>query len=482
MILICFRSSDNLQNLCNEISTELRKLNIWFKVNKLSLNVAKTNFIVFSGRKNAENARITIENNDIERVSNTKFLGVMIDEKLTWRQHISNLKVKLSKCIAVLYKCNRLLETASLRILYCSLFLPYLNYCCEVWGTSYKCTTYCISILQKRAIRLHDRLMAKLDYYGVRSDSHNWIRAFLSNRQQRVVLDGCFSTCAPVLSGVPQGTVLGPTLFLIFINDLPSCVNSSVRLFADDCVLYRRIRSVQDSITLQQDLNALNRWEENWLMEFNPDKCFVLNITRKRKPSLNTYNLHHTQLQTVNTTTYLGVEISNDLRWSHHIDKITKKANRSLSFLKRNIKTKNKYVKTLAYNSLVRPHLEYSCQVWDPHTENDINKLELVQCRAARYVTNRYHNTSSSSQMLTNLEWETLQQRRAKIRLITLYKIVNNLIEIPRNQYLTPVIPMYQHQCLNFQRPFASTNYLKFSFFSENDSSMEFIANWYKVN
>ena len=127
-------------------------------------------------------------------------------------------------------------------------------------------------------------------------------------------------------------------------------------------------------------------------------------------------------------------------------------------------------MKTLAYNSLVRPHLEYSCQVWDPHTENDINKLESVQHKAARYVTNRYHNTSSPSEMLTDLEWETLQQRRAKIRLITLYKIVNSLIEIPRNQYLTPVIPMYQHQCLNFQRPFASTNYLKFSFFSNWNS------------
>ena len=149
-----FRSSDNLQNLCNEIGTELCKLNIWFKVNKLSLNVAKANFIVFSGRKKAENARIAIENNDIERVSYTNFLGVMIDEKLTWKQHITNLKVKLSKCIAVLYKCKRDLETASLRILYCSFFLPYLNYCCEVWGTSYKCTTYCITILQKRAIRL----------------------------------------------------------------------------------------------------------------------------------------------------------------------------------------------------------------------------------------------------------------------------------------------------------------------------------------
>ena len=212
-------------------------------------------------------------------------------------------------------------------------------------------------------------------------------------------------------------------------------------------------------------------------MEFNPDKCFVLNITRKRKPSLNTYNLHHTQLQTVITTTCLGVEISNDLQWPHHIDKITKKANRSLSFLKRNIKTKNKNVKTLAYNSLVRPHLEYSCQVWDPHTENDINKLESVQRRAARYVTNRYHNTSSPSEMLTELEWETLQQRRAKIRLITLYKIVNNLIEIPRSQYLTPVIPMYQHQCFFFNDRLPRLITSNFHFFFENDSSLELIAN-----
>ena len=149
-----FSSSDDLQKVCSEISTELCNLNVWFNVNKLSLNVAKTNFMVFSGRKQVDNAVITIGNTSIERVSATKFLGVLIDDKLTWKQHISNIKVKLSKCVAILYKCNRLLETSSLRVLYCSLFLPYLNYCCEVWGTTYKCTTYCISILQKKAIRI----------------------------------------------------------------------------------------------------------------------------------------------------------------------------------------------------------------------------------------------------------------------------------------------------------------------------------------
>ena len=318
----------------------------------------------------------------------------------------------------------------------------------------------------------HARLMSKLDFYGIRNNTHDWVQSFLNNRQQRVVLDGCSSSTASVLSGVPQGTVLGPTLFLIFINDLPDCVKSPVRLFADDCVLYREIRNAQDASILQQDLKALNRWEQTWLMEFNADKCFILNITRKRHPMLNKYQLHDTILQTVKTATYLGIEISNDLRWTPHIDKVAKKANKSLGFIKRNIKTNNKYVKTLAYNSLVRPHLEYACQVWDPYTDKDISKLESVQRRAARYVSNRYHNTSSPTEMISQLEWNTLQQRRAKIRLITLYKIIHNLIELPKEQYLLPPTSSYQHQALNFQRPFTSTNYLKYSFFPRT------IAQW----
>ena len=172
--------------------------------------------------------------------------------------------------------------------------------------------------------------MSKLDFYGIRNNTHDWVQSFLNNRQQRVVLDGSSSSTASVLYGVPQGTVLGPTLFLIFINDLPDCVKSPVRLFADDFVLYREIRNAQDASILQQDLKALNRWEETWLMEFNADKCFILNITRKRHPMLNKYQLHDTILQTVKTATYLGIEILNDLRWTPHIDKVAKKANKSL--------------------------------------------------------------------------------------------------------------------------------------------------------
>ena len=204
----------------------------------------------------------------------------------------------------------------------------------------------------------HARLLNKLDFYGIRSKTHDWVGAFLNKRQHRVVLDGFLSNTAEVLSGVPQGTVLGPTLFLIFINDLPQSVNSSVRLFADDCVLYREIRCRQDTVTLQQDLYALHRWEQLWLMEFNPGKCFVLNITRKRNRLRNSYRLHSTELQTVETTSYLGIEISNTLNWSPHIDKVTKKGNRSLGFVKQNIK--KQAILTLKHSHIILSSVPFS--------------------------------------------------------------------------------------------------------------------------
>ena len=119
----------------------------------------------------------------------------------------------------------------------------------------------------------HRRLLYKLDYYGIRGSTHKWIASWLSGRTQQVVLDGQASDPVPVLSGVPQGSVLGPVLFLVFINDLPDNIRSSVRLFADDCVLYRNIRSFSDCLILQDDLDQLARWEADWQMKFNVAKC-----------------------------------------------------------------------------------------------------------------------------------------------------------------------------------------------------------------
>ena len=126
----------------------------------------------------------------------------------------------------------------------------------------------------------HRRLLHKLEYYGIRGSTHKWINSWLSGRTQQVVLDGQASDPVPVLSGVPQGSVLELILFLIFINDLLDDIRSSVRLFADDCVLYRDIYSIQDCMTLQEDLTSLGQWEADWQMKFIVAKWHSMRVTR----------------------------------------------------------------------------------------------------------------------------------------------------------------------------------------------------------
>ena len=266
-----------------------------------------------------------------------------------------------------------------------------------------------------------------------------WIRAFLTGRTQRVVVDGATSEPAPVISGVPQGSVLGPILFLVFINDLPLQVTSKTRLFADDCIIYREVKDEQDCVTLQGDLDRLAKWEKRWGMQFHPEKCNILRIHRKRHPSIYNYQLKGHKLNSETTTKYLGINISQNLSWNTHVDKISsKKGNSMLGFLRRNLRVNNEQAKTTVYKSLVRPSMEYCSTVWSPSTKQHKRKLEMVQRRAARYVTNRYHNTSSVSSMIEKLGWESLESRRVKARLTLMYKISYDLVDIPASQYLIP--------------------------------------------
>ena len=135
----------------------------------------------------------------------------------------------------------------------------------------------------------HQRLLHKLNYYGVRGTTWHWIRDFLSKRTQHVNLGGTTSSLADVISGVPQGTVMGPLLFLTYINDLPEYTESDARLFADDCLLYRRINTQADADSLQKDLSSLQHWEQLWQMEFHPQKCTVIHVTNKRQPLKSNY-------------------------------------------------------------------------------------------------------------------------------------------------------------------------------------------------
>ena len=227
----------------------------------------------------------------------------------------------------------------------------------------------------------HLSLLKKMNHYGINSTTLNWVKSFLGARTQQVMLDGTLSNPAPVLSGVPQGTVLGPLLFLIYINDLPKYVSpgTNVRLFADDSAVYRKINSPDDHIILQQDIKSLEKWESEWSMSFHPQKCQLLKVTKKHFPSNYDYSIHGVSIESVKSAKYLGVTISSDLSWSPHISEICKKAPNTVNFLHKNFKTCPPQIKVKLYQTYVRPTVEYCCSVWDPHTQNDIDKLEAVQ-------------------------------------------------------------------------------------------------------
>ena len=166
----------------------------------------------------------------------------------------------------------------------------------------------------------HRRLLYKLDYYGIRGSTHKWITSWLSGRSQNVVLDGPASDPVPVLSGVPQGPVL---FFFIFINDHQDNIRSSVRLFAEDCVLYRNIESPMDCQILQDDLNSIAQWETDWQMQFNVAKCHSMTVTRHPpdKHIQFDYTLHQQRLEQVQSAKYLGLTITDDLDWGQTFQK-----------------------------------------------------------------------------------------------------------------------------------------------------------------
>ena len=312
----------------------------------------------------------------------------------------------------------------------------------------------------------HQRLLKKAEHYGIRGPVLKWLKSFLMDRSQKVVIEGESSNYCRVISGVPQGTVLGPVLFLIFINDLPATVNSPCKLFADDLVIYREVKDRQDEKLLQEDMNKLSQWEDTWGMQFHPEKCEHITVTRKRNPMRTSYKLRGHQLKTVTQTKYLGVNINSKLDWKEHVDKISKKANKTLGFIRRNLKNAPKDTREMAYKALVRPQLEYCAPVWDPYTQDQIDRLEMIQRRSARFVLRRYHQTSSVNSMLQQLGWETLQERRAKMRIITFFKTIRQLIAVNSLNYLTPVcLPTRQNHSLTYQRIATSTNYHLFSYY-----------------
>ena len=202
-------------------------------------------------------------------------------------------------------------------------------------------------------------------------------------------------------------------------------------------------------------------------MSFNPTKCQVIHVTRLKAPIPSKHFLHNIELESTSPAKYLRVTVSDDLKWGKHIDNITKKANQTLGFLKRNINVHNQDLRSTAYKPLMRPQLEYTSSVWSPHSDQDINKIESAQRRAARWATHDYRSTSSVTEMLRNLDWRPLDQRRIDNRLVMIYKITYDIVAIPLTEYLIPNRreSKFIHPLAYRQIPTA-TNYYKYSFFT----------------
>ena len=203
-------------------------------------------------------------------------------------------------------------------------------------------------------------------------------------------------------------------------------------------MLCQTIKSETDHHRLQTDLDKLTEWAMAWDMQFHPAKCLVMDISEKRHPSKFTYSPHNKDLKMTYIAKYMGIIISQDMKWTKHITQTCSRANRALGFIKRNVQIRSHHIKEKLYNSLVRPHVEYASAVWSPREVKAINQLEMVQRRAARWTLNRHHNTSSVKGMSEDLQWRALEQRRTDCRLVLLFQIIHGLIQIPPTNYLQP--------------------------------------------
>ena len=284
----------------------------------------------------------------------------------------------------------------------------------------------------------HRRLLYKLDYYGIRGSTHRWIASWLSGHSQQVVLDGQASDPVPVLSGVPQGSVLGPVLFLVFINDLPDKYQfvCSFICFIWIYALFRIVLSCRMTWTAWHIGKPIGRWN---LMSPNVTQWEWPGIFQTSKLSLNIHSTSKNWYR-FSPQKYLGITITEDLDWDQHISEITSKATRTLGFLRRNLAFAPRQTKDVAYKTLVRPKLEYASPIRHPYlkTRTRTQQVEKVQRTAARWSCKRWRNTSSIGDMLDELEWLSLEDRRQESFLAFFYKMHSGTVSLVKDKYLTP--------------------------------------------
>ena len=317
------------------------------------------------------------------------------------------------------------------------------NTCLSLENHEANCQVFCD--ISKAFDRVwHRGLIHKLEKYGIKGDILMWIKSYLSSRKQRVFVNGVLPDELPLNAGVPQGSVLGPLLFLIYINDIADTLLGKTHLYADDTSLsYASSELAQIEIVLNNDLKKLKEWALKWLINFNPAKTEVAEATN----IFHDYDLRLTYddavLNIVETHKHLGIHLSANNKWTKHIDSIIMSASKQVSYLRKLKYKLSKDTLNKLYCTYIRPLLEYGSEVWDGCSINDTNRLEQIQLNAARIVTGLPIFASLRS-LYFETGWENLGDRRQIRKLTLMYKIANG--DAP--SYLIDLLPKRVHNCL----------------------------------
>lgn len=266
----------------------------------------------------------------------------------------------------------------------------------------------------------HGMLLHKLEHHGIRGNLLKIIESFLRGRTYQIRVNGTLSKPHSVLSGVPQGSVLGPLLFLVFVGDLVSNIKSRILFFADDTKLYANPNT--NHFQLQQDLTTVEAWAKKWKMKLNEEKCTILSIGSNSREY--PYVLHNALLKHVEEQNDLGIIITSNLKWEVHISKIVKKANSFSYAMQKAFQERSCDTILGLYKSFIRPKLEYGQSIWSPYFVKDIELLERCQRRITKLPTELLNEEYQTR--LRILQLTTLKERRVRGDLIETFKLVSN--------------------------------------------------------
>ncbi len=332
----------------------------------------------------------------------------------------------------------------------------------------------------------HSILLQKLQHFGFSGSLLLWFSNYLSGRFQRVIVHGSTSASLPITSGVPQGSLLGPFLFSIYINNLPNYVSTStgVGLFADDTKLYRCIEAPCDALVLQEDIQGLQIWSNENRLCFNQSKCKVLSITRNKSHLITPYTLGNDELSSCDADIDLGVTINPNLLWNDQVGKVRSKANQMLGLIRRStLEVTDTKARRSLYLQLVRSNFGYASQVWCPQSVKLIDDIEKVQRRSTKYILNLGFITNIPyTRRLIQLDLLPLTYWHEYLDLVLLYKIINNYTYIdesslPKIAKSGSTRSETNENLIKFVIPFAKTVTFQTSYFIRACKTWNILSN-----